>query len=328
MTSAYQLTDIKFFYADKLALSLPTLNIRAGKITALIGPNGCGKSTLLSLLAFLQKNQQGQICFFSQPIKQKISASLIKQVSFLPQKPYLLRGTVVDNLFLTMKFHHIKADYLKTIQLTLEKLGIASLSQQQAKTLSGGELQKVALARAIITQPKVLIMDEPFNCLDQNSEQLLVQLMTRYSKDNHKTLIFSTHNRLQGIAIADDVISLFKGKLIKTPLLNLFQGCTQNQLFNTGKIQMMLTDNAHNYQHVSINPNKIVLSREPLVSSIRNQFQGKVTAISEEKDKIRVTVLAGEFFHVLITYQSLKDLNIALGELLWVSFKSNSILAF
>lgn len=327
MTQAYQLSNIKFFYADKLALSLPVLNIRAGKITALVGPNGCGKSTLLNLLAFLQKNQQGQICFFSQPVKQKISTALIKRVSFLPQKPYLLSRTVVDNLFLTMKFHHMKADYLKTIQLTLEKLGIAALGQQQAKTLSGGELQKVALARAIITQPEVLIMDEPFSCLDQNGEQLLIELMTKYS-DDHKTLIFSTHDRLQGIAIADDVVSLFKGKLVKTPLLNLFQGFTQNQLFNTGKIRMMLTNNTHDCQYVSIDPNKIVLSREPLVSSIRNQFQGRVTAIMEEKGEIRVTVLAGEFFHVLITRQSLKDLDIALGELLWVSFKSNSILAF
>ena len=327
MTIAYQLTNIRFFYDKTLALSLPKLTIQANKITAIIGPNGCGKSTLLNLLALLQKNQQGQISFFSESITENNASSYRKRIAFLPQKPYMLRGTVSDNLDLTLKFHGIKNNRLKKINSALETLNIAHLKLQQAKTLSGGELQKVALARAIITTPDVLLMDEPFSYLDQNSEQLLEQFIVDYVKNN-KTLVFSTHNRLQGMAIADDVISLVKGAVVKSPLINLFHGSCKNQLFDTGKIQIMLADSAQNYQHVSIDPNEIVLSRERLVSSMRNQYHGKVTAIADETDKIRVSVSAGELFQVSITYQAFKELEISLADQLWVNFKSNAILAF
>ena len=328
MTDAYQLTNITFFYDKMLALSLPKLTIRADKITAIIGPNGCGKSTLLNLLALLQKKQQGQIEFFSESITEKNSSSYRKRIVFLPQKPYMLRGTVSDNLELTLKFHGIKNNRSEKINSVLENLNITHLKRQQAKTLSGGELQKVALARAIITNPDVLLMDEPFSYLDQNSEQLLEQFIGDYVKNNNKTLIFSTHNRLQGMAIADDVISLVKGEWVKSPLINLFHGSCINQLFDTGKIQIMLADNTHEYHHVSIDPNEIVLSRKQLVSSMRNQYHGKVTAIADEMGKIRVSVVAGELFQVLITYQALKELQISLSDQLWVNFKSNAILAF
>jgi len=328
MTAAYQLTNVAFFYDKTLALSLPKLTIQADKITAIIGPNGCGKSTLLNLLALLQKNQQGQINFFSESITEKNTSSYRKRISFLPQKPYMLRGTVSDNLDLTLKFNGIKNNRLEKINSVLEILNIAHLKLEQAKILSGGELQKIALARAIITSPDVLLMDEPFSYLDQNSEQLLEQFITEYVQTNNKTLIFSTHNRLQGMAIADDVISLVKGELVKSPLINLFHGSCSNQLFDTGKIQIMLADSTQNYQHVSIDPNEIVLSRERLISSMRNQYHGKVTAIADEIDKIRVSISAGELFQVSITHQAFKELEISITDQLWVNFKSNAILAF
>lgn len=329
MTYAYQLSDIKYAYGETLALSLPELNIQANQITALIGPNGCGKSTLLNLLTFLQKTQQGQINFFDESVTPRNTASFIKRISFLTQKPYMLTGSVTDNLDLALKFHGTpKSERSVLIHSTLEQLNISHLHQQQAKTLSGGELQKVALARAIITNPDVLLMDEPFSFLDHSSEHLLEQFIQNYVKANNKTLIFSTHNRLQGIAIADDVISLVKGKLVNTSLINLFHGTLSKQLFDTGKIQIMLADNDLDYQHVSIDPHEIVLSRAALVSSMRNQYQGKVTAIANEAGKIRVTILASESFQVLITDQALKELEISLGDQLWVNFKSNSIVAF
>ncbi len=328
MTTAYQLRNIRYTYDKALALSIDELTIQSNKVMALIGPNGCGKSTLLNLLAFVQENQQGDIQFFSESVTNQGIGKFIKRIALLPQKPYMLRGTVIENLALALKLHNKKIDSLISIHKVLDEIQINHLSQQQAKTLSGGELQKVALARAIITNPDVLLMDEPFSYLDHSSEQWLEQFIHSYVKKHNKTLIFSTHNRLQGIAIADDVISLIKGKLVKTPLINLYHGVVKNQLFDTGKIQILLADEQQSYQHVSIDPNEIVLSRELIQSSMRNQFKGKVTGIVDEMGKIRITLLAGEIFQVLITKQALKELDISLADQLWVNFKSNSILAF
>jgi tungstate transport system ATP-binding protein len=329
MKYAYQLKDIQYSYGKKLALSLPDLNIQARKTTAVIGSNGCGKSTLLNLLAFLEKNQQGQLKCFSEVINKQSVYSFRKRISLLPQKPYMLRGSVMHNLNLTLKFHNIKkSDRLDLIHSTLATLNITELLYQQAKTLSGGELQKVALARAIITNPDILLMDEPFSYLDDSSEQTLERFIKCYVKGSNKTLIFSTHNRLQGMAIADEVISLVRGESVNTPLINVFHGHCIKQLFDTGKIQILLPDEDKIYQHISIDPTEIVLSKQQIESSMRNQFQGKVLAISDEANKIRITILAGELFQVLITYQALKDLNVSLADKLWVNFKSNAIVAF
>jgi len=326
--NAYQLNNINFSYDKTTVLSIDQLNIRAHKITALIGPNGCGKSTLLNLLAFLSKNQQGQIHFQSIPSTKQSIETFIKRIAFLPQKPYMLRGTVADNLGLALKFHHLTNNRPEKIQAALEQLGITHLCQQQAKSLSGGEQQKVALARAIITNPDVLLMDEPFSYLDHSSEKRLEDFISSYVKQQQKTLIFSTHDRLQGIALADDVISLIKGRVANSPLINLFQGSIINQLFDTEKIKIKLLDINQNYQHVSIDPTEIRLSTTAIEPKMQNQYQGEVTAIISEMGKIRVRVLAGELFQVIISLKTFKQLNISLGDQIWVSFQSHSVVMF
>ncbi|WP_020159061.1 MULTISPECIES: ABC transporter ATP-binding protein [Methylobacter] len=329
MTCAYQLDNIRFRYGEKTALSLPALTVHAGTVTALIGPNGCGKSTLLHLLAFLEAPATGRIVFFGEPVK-AIDPSLRKRIGFLPQKPYMLRGTVRDNLTLALKLQGLpKTLWPEKIHAALERLDILHLIDLQAKTLSGGELQKAALARALITGPDVLLLDEPFSYLDQASALRLEAFISSYIEETQGTLVFSTHNRLQGLALAQDVISLVQGELIRSPLINLYHGqAGKEHIFDTGKIRIMLPRDTPACRHVSIDPREIVLSRQPLVSSIRNRYHGRVVSISEEMGKVRVAVEAGEIFQVLITYEALQDLDLSLGDLVWIHFKSNSVVVF
>lgn len=108
----------------------------------------------------------------------------------------MLKGAVTDNLHLTLKFHNIKKNqHLLQILSILEKLNITHLSQQDTKSLSGGELQKVALAVTLITNPDVLLMDEPLSHLDPGSEDLFEYVIRDYIKESNRTLLFSTHNR-------------------------------------------------------------------------------------------------------------------------------------
>ncbi len=327
MNNAYQLKDIIFYYNKLQALSIKSLDIHAHKITALIGPNGCGKTTLLNLLAFLTENQQGQMYFFSDQVSRKYFHSFIQRISFLPQQPYLLRGSVADNLALTLKFHQQNNKQKKIINV-LEQLGIEHLRFKQVKTLSGGEQQKVALARAIITDPDVLLMDEPFSYLDHCSEKLLESFIKEYTKQTHKTIVFSTHNRLQGIAIADNVISLIHGKVVNSPLINLFQGGVKQLIFDTGKIKIILSTVNQRFQYVSIDPNKISLSVKSPTAEIKNQYHGRVTAMIDEQEQIRVSVLAGELFQVLLSIEQFKALDVSLSDQVWVAFQPSCISVF
>ncbi len=329
MINAYQLTSIRFYYGDKLALSLPDLAIASGKITALIGPNGSGKSTLLDILAFLQPPHYGNIRFFGEQINYKQLPRYRHEIGYLTQKPYMLRGTVQDNLKLALKFRGTdKSLWRPKIHNVLEYLNIGHLRDQDAKCLSGGELQKSALARILVTSPKVLLLDEPFSHLDQAGVQLLEQFIVAYLKETRATFILCTHDRLQGAALADDVISLIQGESVKSPLINVYGGSCHHHVFSTGKINIILTADISDCQHVAIDPHEIVLSRDALVSSIRNQFHGRVISISDEMGKVRITVAAGEIFQVLITYEALTDLSLNLGDPIWINFKSNSVTAF
>jgi len=329
MYKAYQLSNIHYSYGEDFSLFLPELTIPAQKITALIGSNGSGKSTLLSLLGLLMSPKTGSLIFFGKIVTLKQQQVLRKQIGFLAQKPYLFRGSVIDNLNLVLKIHHVSKKWReKKINLILEQLDITALSKQQAKTLSGGELQKVALARALIMQPKILLMDEPFSYLDQPSIQLLERFILNYIAQMKTTLIFSTHDRLQGLAIADEVISLVKGKQIKSPLVNLFKGYFEGEIFKTAYLSIFSVSRIKSASHVSIDPREIVLSRERLNSSMRNQYQGRVTAIAEESDIIRVSINAGDIFQVMITKQALKLLTLRLADIIWLSFKANSVVVF
>lgn len=324
---AYQLSNVQFYYVNKLALSLDEVMIEQGKTTALVGANGSGKSTLLNILAFLDYQTQGELLFKGEQVKSKDLKHYRRRVGLLAQKPFMLRGTVYDNINLALKIQG-KKQRATTIQQVLKQLDISHCATQQAKQLSGGELQKAALARILALQPEVLLLDEPFSYLDEKSAQSLELFLQNYTQQTGQTLIFSTHDRLQGFAMADEVLALAAGKQVLTPLINLFQGELIDHVFHSGTMQIILTEASTKGRHISISPQDIVLSVDALVSSMRNHFRGRVVMIAEERGNIRVNVDTGVVFQVLITHQALTELNIKLGDLLWVNFKSNSVVVF
>ncbi len=329
MKYVYRLQNIRCCYVDKTALSLPSLNIPAQRTTAVIGPNGSGKSTLLNLLAFLTVPDVGEICYKGMLVQKARRRKLRKQVGFLPQKPYMLRGTVADNVKIALKMHgRAKATWNDKTEAVLQQLQISHCALQQAGSLSGGELQKAALARVLVLEPEILILDEPFSYLDQTSKLFLESFMQSYVQGTGRTLLFSTHNRLQGMALADEVISLINGKCVKTPLINLFNGSISHNLFDTGNLQILLPGNIGEGSHISIDPSEIVISKQTLSSSIRNSFPGRIAAIAEERGNVRVEIQAGETFQSLITEQSFKTLDLRFGDRVWVNFKSNSVVVF
>jgi tungstate transport system ATP-binding protein len=329
MQNTYQFNNAKFYYENnKLGLSLESLSISAGKTTALIGENGSGKSTLLNVLAFLEPISEGELLFNQQRVGKKELLNCRRQVGFLAQKPFMLYGTVYDNINLALKIHKKKQRPEKIKQI-LKQLDISHCEQKEAKLLSGGELQKAALARMLVLDPQVLLLDEPFSYLDQGSAETLEFFLQSYVKRTGNTLVFSTHDRLQGYALADDLIALSEGKPVLTPLINLFNGEVRGNKFYSSKLCINLPGNIKQGQHASVTPQDIILSTEKLgKNSMQNQFNGRIIMISEEMGNVRINIDTGEIFKAIITFQALKDLKLALGDNVWVNFKSNAVVVF
>ncbi len=327
MTNIYQLKNLHFYYHDQQALSLNDLQIQAGKTTALMGANGSGKSTLLNILAFLSSPSQGVIIFNGQDVDNRELIQYRRRVGFLAQKPFMLSGSVYDNINLALKIQGKKYNNEKIVRV-LKQLGIQHCLNQQAKLLSGGELQKVALARILVLEPEVLLLDEPFSYLDPGSAQALELFLQSYASEIGNTLIFSTHDRLQGFALADRVIALAEGREVMTPLINLFHGEVKLHQFHSGSMRIVLAEAISVGRHASINPQDIVLSVTALQSSMRNHFRGRIITIAEEKGSVRVNVDTGVVFKALITYQALDELKLKLGDKIWVNFKSSAVVVF
>lgn len=214
MGKLYQLEQVKFAYSSQPVLEIEKLEIPSHSITVLLGNNGAGKSTLLKLLAFLETPQQGIIRFFCEDSINTPVLSLRRRVVLVAQKPYLLRGTVFDNVLMGLKFRDTEKETAKkqTIEV-MKKVGMLDFSNRQVANLSGGEIQKVALARALVLKPDVLLLDEPFSHLDQESCQQLGDLIKNFSDEGH-SVIFSSHDQFLSTTLTNKTIKLMNGRLV------------------------------------------------------------------------------------------------------------------
>lgn len=328
MSDAYQAEQLCYRYASGNGITLSGLNIAAGCITALIGPNGSGKSTLLELLAFLKFPQEGQLQLFGAKVLSQQQTELRRRVGWVAQNPYFIQGNVQTNVELGLRLRGLAAaERRRLATAALTQVDMLDAAWRPVMQLSGGERQKIALARALANQPQILLWDEPFTYLDANSVRLLEQLLNTFVEQGG-TAVFSTHERLCGMALANRVLSLVDGKIVTAPLVNLYHGRLDNGDFTTDKLIIRVPSDIVAGRHVAIDPEELVLSHEPLQSSLRNAFSGRVASVAEQGSKVAITVDAGETFYALVTREAYQELVLALGQSIWVSFKATAVKVF
>ena len=214
MSCQYQLNNIQFSYSDKKILNIEQQIFEQGKITALVGANGAGKSTLLGLLSFISDAETGEIEFSGAKVTKNNQASLRKLVGLVQQNPYLIKGSVIKNIELGLKFRHVKPAVRESrARDMLRLLKIEDLADRSVKSLSGGEAQKVAIGRALVLDPKVILLDEPFTYLDREFVEEFELLIKKLKNEQNKTIIFTTHNQTQAKALSDQVFTIVDGHL-------------------------------------------------------------------------------------------------------------------
>ncbi len=214
--SAYEIKNIAKTYEQRKVLAIDELEIKHGEIFCLVGPSGAGKSTLLRLLNFLEQPSKGEIKFLNQTYNCENTPSLEikRKITIVFQTPSLMTRSVEKNIAYPLKIRGKKIDYEKIDEL-VDKLGIQDLKKQRADKLSGGEAQRVSLARALIFNPQVLLLDEPTSNLDPANIKIIEDMISDYIKRKKTTIVMVTHNLLQAKRLADRVGLLHNGKLIE-----------------------------------------------------------------------------------------------------------------
>ncbi|MGZ3742626.1 MAG: ABC transporter ATP-binding protein [Pseudobdellovibrionaceae bacterium] len=205
------LNNISKSFSNQIALQETDLNIREGEFFSLLGPSGCGKTTLLRILAGFETPTQGQVLLEGKNISNLAPAD--RPFNMVFQKyalfPHL---TVYENVAFGLKMKKTAADEIqRRVREMLQMVGLKDYAERMPETLSGGQSQRVAVARALVNQPKVLLLDEPLSALDlKMREHMQIELKTLQRKLG-LTFIFVTHDQEEAFALSDRIAVMNKG---------------------------------------------------------------------------------------------------------------------
>jgi tungstate transport system ATP-binding protein len=212
MSARLQLVNIKKSYRNVEALKSVSLKIQGNKIIALLGVNGAGKTTLMRIVAGLDNADSGQFLFNSQSIE----CRELRQVSTLVfQKSAMFSTNVYDNLAYGLKIRKVPKEKIRIkIAEALQEVRLAGFEKRKAKKTSGGEQQRLALARAFLLEPKVLLLDEPTANLDPNSSTIIEKAIVA-KKSPDRIIVMATHNLTQARRIADEIVHIYNGQIVE-----------------------------------------------------------------------------------------------------------------
>lgn len=215
MSTLYSLRALTRRHGTRTILSVAELSLEAGRIYTLTGPNGAGKSTLLQILAFLQPPSGGELLYRGERVVWSNGAlrRLRREVTLLHQAPYLFASTVFSNVAFGLKARGIGGDELRErVSRALELVGLAGFEGRKARELSGGEAQRVAMARALALRPTVLLLDEPLANVDRESAAILDGLIPTLP-DAGTTVILTTHDPEHPDRLGGETIHLVAGQI-------------------------------------------------------------------------------------------------------------------
>lgn len=205
-----QLNQVHKNFEQEEIFHISDYEFKENRINGIIGDNGAGKTTLLRMISGLDRNFKGEIKYNNR----LYSKELVKDMTYVSQKSYMMKRSVFENIAYPLKIRKYSKDMiLSNVDFYLKRLGIEHLRNRSAEVLSSGERQKVALARALIFEPKLLLLDEPTANIDPDTVQILEELLRDFQGMTKGNIIIVTHSIDQALGLCDEVSLLRGGKL-------------------------------------------------------------------------------------------------------------------
>ena len=332
--ATFEVAALRQEFGGRAALALASLAVREGARLAVVGPNGAGKSTLLRLLAFLDTPTAGTIAFDG---RQVASASerraARRRVTMVEQRPYLFRGTVLGNVAYGLRSRGVpRSEAGERAAAALARLRMREFAGRDTRALSEGEIQRVAVARALAVEPVALLLDEPVSGADRAAQHALFEALAAEQSRRPLTIVFASHLLEDAYRWADDLLALHQGRASPVTPENLFRvdlpGGTPMQIVTVGPLALQVVTDRQGPATLAIPPEEIVLSTEPLHSSARNVLRGRIVRVAEHGAAMRVTVDTGIELVSLITRQSFDEMGFVIGGPAFASFKSVAVRVF
>ena len=304
-----KLENIKVNIGEKEILHNINLDIKEGEFISLLGQSGCGKSTLLKTIAGLNELKEGKVILFGEEIQKKEPHKRGTVIVFQDLRlfPHL---SVEKNIAFAMNLKKIpKKEQNQVIKKLLKDVQLEGFENRKIKELSGGQMQRVALARVLAADPKILLLDEPFSGLDEKLREEMGRLVKNLQIKNKITMILVTHDKNEALQLSDRIALMMKGDIIQydnpynmytSPISkevadyfgrnNYFVGKVENNIFKCDDFQLKC-DKLEGLYEVMIRPSSITINENNKDFKIKNiNYLGDYVEVILSKNEKEVIV--------------------------------------
>ena len=333
----------------EFALSVESFNVAAGEVCAVIGPNGAGKTTLLNTLALLKEADSGSIEIMGRDALNSANKMFLRRaMSVVFSQPYLVNDTVYGNVALPLKLRGVKDG--PAVEAALELFKIAHLKDRNARTLSQGESHRAALARAFVTGPKLLLLDESFGSLDARVKETIVRDLRRALKYAGAAVALVTQDQGEALTLCDSMAVMAGGKIVQqgsaqeifarpaskevadfVGVETILPGSVVKKEANLcyieagGKTLEVISDCAERDRvFVCVRPEDVTVSGNPDAGSMRNHFGARIISVEPWRLEFKVGLDCGFSLMASVTKQSVEGLGLKPGMDVFASFKATA----
>lgn len=345
-------------YRGKSVLSALDLKVEKGEIFCIVGPNGAGKTTLLRILDLIDYPDRGSLRIFGEDVisSGEVRFRVRRRMAMLFQRPVILDSSVFWNVALGLRYRGVSAD--ETERRVEDALALVDLQEhraRRARELSGGEIQRLALARAIVTEPEILFLDEPAANLDPRSAEVMEQVILALARERGTTIILSTHDLHQGERLADRMGVLLEGRfrqlgdameIFYRPASmdvarfigfeNILKGEVRawesgEALVEVNGIRMLAIapDRPEGEVFVCFRAEHVTVGvGEGPRTSARNRFRGRIVRSASFGPFVYLTIDCGFALKALLTRRALEELGLVEGSEVWATVKATSLRVF
>ena len=345
-----KLKDIKKRYGEITALDGVSLEIVENEIFTILGPNGSGKTTMLKIMASIDEPTSGEVFFDGNIINNSNRNQARQKSTMVFQKTTIFNTTVYKNIAYGLKLRgYSKKETEKKVKEAMSLVKLAGYEKRLAKKLSGGEQQRVSLARALALNTKLLLLDEPTANLDPKNVSIIEEIISHVNRDFNTTVVMATHNLFQAETLTNRVALLLGGKMaqvgapqeiLRGPSINLASFARLENVFSgNSKIlregtSVIAVDDGVEIEAalkksgkvtVFVRPEDIIVSKKTMSSSARNVFEGKIVEVSDFGPVVKLRVDAGKEFVVQITKRSFVEMRLNVGSTVFLTFKASSV---
>jgi tungstate transport system ATP-binding protein len=345
-----KLKNVTKRYGEIIALNEVSLEVKEKEIFTVLGPNGSGKTTMLRIIASIDEPTSGEVFLDDEKINDKNRSRARRRSTMVFQKTALFNTTVYKNVAYGLKLRgYPRKEIDEKVKEALSLVKLRGYEGRHAKKLSGGEQQRISLARALVLNTDLLLLDEPTANLDPRNVSIIEETISRVNREFDTTIVMATHNMFQAETLTKRVALLLGGKMAQigapqeilgSPSINLASFARLENVFSGNskilrqetsiiavddRVEIEAATKKSGKVTIFVRPEDIIVSKKIMSSSARNVFEGKIVEVSDFGPVVKLRVDAGKEFLVQITKRSFVEMRLNVGSKIFLTFKASSV---